>query len=253
MKNRTWLFPLCAALTAMNIFAQTPEATRTVQFMLFSESDTSVGMSENAAARSSVIPRIRFSLLNSSEPTVVDVPASGFRGPFTAKIFGDQLSLYRTGPLNLESLTPADRLATINVPPEWSDLILYAFYSLKEESARFLLLSDISQLEAGQSTFCMNMTGKPIAVNIGDERFILKPYERAHVDLSDANGSELISIKVAAEWKENWRLALSTTRRLRPDDGHILMFKAVPSNPRSMSLRVVRIPELPTNPDVSSQ
>ncbi len=226
--------------------AQTPESQRSIRFMLFSESDTSVGMSEVASARESVIPRIEFTTFDGGTPSAVDVPASGFQGPFKTTIVGNRLTIYRSGLVSLEGVGPADVLATVEVPPNWSELILYCFRSIERDAAQFLLLSEMSALRETQQTFCMNMTGKPIAVNVGEERFLLQPYERASVDLSDAGSADLVSIKVAAEWKENWRLALSTTRRLRKNDTHMLLFKAVPSNPRSMSLRVVRIPPLPT-------
>jgi hypothetical protein len=224
-------------------YSQSDEGTRTIRFSLFSESDTAMGMSEQQNGASSIVPRVEFCYFEGNERTAVDVPASGYQGPFQASVINNRLRLYASSVQSLELVTPADVIADLEIPADWREVILYSFRSITGTAAQFLVLADASALQKSGHSFCVNLTGKPIAVNLGDQRFLLKQYGRDEFDLGKGTSAQLISIRVAAEWRETWKLALSTSRRLRKDDSYLFLFKGVPSNPRSMTLRLIKIPE----------
>jgi hypothetical protein len=223
--------------------AQAEENLRKIRFSIFAESDTSMGTSEQSEAANSVVPRIRFSYLDGNGSMDVDVPAAGFQGAFTATVVDNRLNLYAHGSLNLETVAQAQLIANLDIPPSWDDVIIYSFRSLEDSRARFVVLADRDELVRTKKSFCINLTKRPIAVNIGEDRFMLESYGRDSFEVKQAAGGGLVSIKVAGEWRETWKLALSTSRRLQSGQSYLFLFKGVPSNPRSMSLRIVDIPE----------
>ena len=242
------LFSLLALATTG--YSSAEEATRSVRFYLFAESDTAMGISEYGGNEKSIVPRIEFCYFKQNEAKSVDLPASGFQGPFEATLLNNQLRIYDKSVKSLEQISPADLVAALVIPPTTSDVLLYSFRSISENQSKFVALGDMKQPQNEGKSFCINLTGKPIAVNIGTERALLKTNCCHRIDLKIMDESTLTNVKVAAEWRDSWKLAMSTTRRLSRDDSYLFLFKKVKSNPRSITLRLVKIPSFtPIEPE----
>lgn len=215
---------------------------RVVRFVVFSESNASMTAVETEAD-SAAIPQIQFTYFDhEGERKRVDAPASGFLGPFNAQLWDNRLALFRPGVLSQDQAQASDLLASLEIPEAWSEVLVYSFRSHQKEHAQFVLLSDFTSLKNQNQTLCVNMTDKDIVIGISGQTFSLKPYEHGIVDLNTFEG-DLFTIRVAAEWREDWKLVLSTTRRLRKTDSNLLLFKGSENNPRSMSLKVVTLPD----------
>lgn len=218
-------------------------STRTLRYYIFAESDTAASARQDTA-EDTAVPNLNFSYIKDGEISSVEVPASGLQGPFEARITGNKLYLFDPAVTALENLTPADYYAALDIPPTWRDVMIYGFSSRNDTKPRFLALADIKELNETGESFCLNITGKPIAVNIGDKRFMLEKHGRDTFKLGQGSGAELVQIKVAAEWQESWKLALNTSRRLAKGQSYMFLFKGMPSNPRAMVLRVAKLPNV---------
>lgn len=221
-------------------FLTAQEEVRTVRFVILSESNASM-TSEETENESAGIPRIQFSYLDGGERRLVDDSAAGFLGPFQSQLKDNRLPIFKLGVTGHDQAQATDLLANIEIPKGVSEVLLYSFRSHTKNHAQFRFLSDLAHLKERNQKLCFNMTEKDIAISISGQQFSLKPYEQAIIDLKRFEG-ELFTIKVAAEWKDDWKLVLSTTRRLRKTDSNILLFKGDSNNPRSMSLKVVALP-----------
>jgi|GEM_PF-3588763 len=235
------LFSLLALVTIG--YSSTEEATRSVHFYLFAESDTAMGISEYGGNEKSVVPRIEFCYFQENEPKFVNLAASGFQGPFEITLLNNQLRLYDKSIKSLDQISPAGLVAVLEIPPTSNDVLLYSFRSISENQSQFVALGDMKQLQSAGDSFYVNLTGKPIVVNIGKERVLLKTNSCNRIDLKTKDESTLTNVKVAAEWRDSWKLAMSTSCRLRQNDSYLFLFKNVVSNPRSITLRLVKIPE----------
>lgn len=240
MTNKSCMFALMALVPwAGCLCAQQEE--RSIRFVVLSESNASMTAVESED-ESVGIPRIQFVYFDGGERRLVDAPASGFLGPLKTQLKDKRLAIYKPGVADQDQAQASDRLAVIEIPKGVTEVLLYSFRAHTKEHAQFRFLSDLAPLKERNQTLCLNMTGKDIDISISGQRFALKPYEQGVVDLKRFEG-DLFTIQVAAEWKEDWKLVLSTARRLRKADSNILLFKAASKNPRSMSLKVLALPQ----------
>lgn len=232
-----------ACFATLPLFGQANEAprTRTIPFSIFSENNAAAALSRGGDA-SAHIPRLRFSYHNGEQLVQVDEAADGFHGNYRGIVMDGKLRLYHPGLSSLEDLTTESVLAEIPVPEEWQQLLLYAYSTHGPEGTRFLPLSNRTDLQAGRS-LCLNLTGRPIAVVIGEMRLLLDPNGIDEFDLRGAGETGRIDIKVAAEWQQSWKLALSSSRNLRTDKSYLFFFKAKDQSSR-ISVRIIDLPEL---------
>lgn len=223
------------------VAANDSDTVRTIRFLIYSESGASAVVDETGESEG--IPRIQFSYFNAGEANQVDESAHRFLGPYTAQVRNNLLTIYKPNVLSLDALDESDILARIQVPEDWSNILLYCRRMSEGQPPQFIMLSDLAVLKKNKQTFCVNMTGQDIVVNIENQTFKLSPYERGALDFGELDKVQT-KIKVAAQWKDEWNLVLSTTRRLRTTSSNLLLFKGSKSNPTMMSLKVVRIPDL---------
>lgn len=221
---------------------QEAESVRTIRFMVYSESGASP-VADESGNSDDTTPRVQFTYFESGQARRVDEPAYRFQGPYTVQIIDNVLLLYKTSVVNLDEVQQSDILARIQVPDDWSELLLYSRRTQDQSFAQFFLLSDLAVLGERKQTFCLNMTDKDIVVNIGEQRFDLRPFDKGEVELGQFENNQA-KIKVAAQWEDEWNLVLSTTRRLQTTNTNLLLFKGLVHNPRAMSLKVVRVPRL---------
>lgn len=231
-----------ACLSGLPLQAQQEEdpRTRPIQFKVYAENDASAALNRDQNA-SGKIPRLRYSFYDGEKLVAVDEAAEGFHGSYQGVVVDGILRFYRPGLTALEGAAPDAVLAEIPVPDDWKRLLLYA-YTTGSGGTRFLPLSKRSDLQDGRS-LCLNLTGRPIAVEMGETRFLLDVNGLDQFSLNQAGESGRIAIKVAAEWQQNWRLALSSSRNLRTDESYLFLFKAGDTGSR-ISLRIIDLPEM---------
>lgn len=236
-------FLTLTCLAVPSLYAQSGEepSERMIRFSIYAENNAAAALSRGGDA-SAKIPRLRFSYFDGEKLVEVDEASDGFHGSYQGRVVDGRLRLYRPG---LSSLEDADRdslLAEIPVPGRWQQMLLYTYNTTGTERARFLPLSNRGDLQAGRS-LGLNLTGRPIAVVLGEMRFLLEENAIDEFDLIGAGGSGRIDIKVAAEWQQNWRLALSTSKNLRTDKSYLFLFKANDQSNR-ISVRIIDLPDL---------
>lgn len=234
---------LLSAAVLLNAQPSADDGSRSIRFSLFAENNAPAGLSRGLDARVS-LPRIAFGYFDGEGIQTVDRPAEGFIGPFKGVVSGGKLRLYRPAASTAPEEAANAVLAEIPVPDNWNEVLLYAFSGIGTDRPRFIPLSDRSMLRSNGRSLCLNLTGRPIAVVVGDGRFLLDEGGIDEFDLKKAGDSGLISIKVAAEWQESWKLALSTSRRLRTDESYLFFFKTDDKSSRRIVLRIIDLPEL---------